>query len=112
MKILDSLEPQIFPEIVSDLMLLAREFKYNNVIGSLGPQQAVLSRQENIPDLLQELDREIRNSTFEADLRSIRESLSAIQGAISVIREVSDGKLEMILSELEKMAEKVKKPSK
>jgi hypothetical protein len=63
-------------------------------------------------DLLQELNRNVRSTTIEADLQSIRDSLGIIQRRISVIEDEFGEKLERIMSELEKMTLAVKRPSK
>jgi hypothetical protein len=67
MEILSGFEPQISPETVNDLMLLAREFGYDRLIASLAPQRDVPRRQENAHDLLQELVKDVRGSTFKVD---------------------------------------------
>jgi hypothetical protein len=95
----------IFPrETVDDLMLLAQEFGHNGLIASLVPQRDIPGHEENVYDLLQELNRDFRNPTIEADLQSIRNSLGIMQRRISVIEEEFGEKLERIMSELEKMA--------
>jgi hypothetical protein len=55
MEILNGSEPQFYPQIVDDLMLLAREFGHNDLIATFAPRQVMPSRQENVPDLLQQL---------------------------------------------------------
>jgi hypothetical protein len=65
-----------------------------------------------VRDLLQELDSFDRGLTLEADLRMMPNSLAVLQRDISTIREVLDSDLEKILSELEKMPEKMNRPSK
>jgi hypothetical protein len=65
-----------------------------------------------VHNLSQELNNDIRSATFEANLPSIRDSLTGTQRNISVMREAFDGDLKTILSEQEKMAEKVKQRSK
>jgi hypothetical protein len=94
-----------------DLMLLAREFGDNDLIANFAPRQVVPSRQENVRDLLQQLASFDTGVTLEADLRMMPESLTVLQRDISAIREVLDGNLERILSELQKMSEKVNQPS-
>jgi hypothetical protein len=112
MEVLDGSEAQCSPEIADDLMLLGRECGHNGLITSFASQKEVPGRQENAHDLLQELNKDIRGATFEAVLRSVRGSLTDIRSHISRIREVLDGDLRQIQSELEKMVEKVRQPSK
>jgi hypothetical protein len=100
---LDSSEAQFSPQIADDLISLAREFGHNGLISSFGLHQGVPSRQENVHDLLQELNKGIRGATFDADLRSIRGSLTDMRRDISVIKGAFDGDLRRIESELEKM---------
>jgi archaellum component FlaC len=82
------------------------------VLATFAPRQDVPSQRENVRDPLRELDRGDRGETFEADLPSIRDSLSVLQHHISAIKEALDGDFQKILSELEKIAEKVNQPSK
>jgi hypothetical protein len=112
MEILNGSEPQFSPQITDDLMLLAREFGYNDLIAPFAPRQVVPSRQENVRDLLQQLTSFDRGVTLEADLRMMPNSLPVLQRDILAIREVLDGNLERIRSELQKMPEKVNRPSK
>jgi hypothetical protein len=65
-------------------------------------------RHENVPDLLQELDRDVRSTTFDADLQSIRDLFTVMQRDISVIKKVSEGEFERILLEMAKIGAKVK----
>jgi hypothetical protein len=112
MEILDGIELHLAPGTVGDLILLEREFGYNGLIVSLARQRDVPRREENTRDLLQEVNKDIRGSTFKEDLRSLRDSFAMMQCDLSVITEPSNGKLERVLSELEKMAELVRRPSK
>jgi hypothetical protein len=112
MESLNGSEPQFSPQISDDLMLLAREFGHNGLLAIFALRQDVPSRRENVRDLLQELGRVDRGGTFEADLLLIRNSLAVREHNISAIREALDGDFERILSELEKMSEKVNRPSK
>jgi hypothetical protein len=108
MEINDASEPQFSPQVANDLMSLARWFGHNNLITSFTPQQDVPGRQENVPELLPELDRHSNGARFEGNLVSIRGSLTDLQRDISVTREAFGDDLKRILSELEKMTEKVK----
>jgi hypothetical protein len=112
MEILDGSEPHFSQQTVDDLILLAQEFGYNSLIASLVAQRDVPRHQEHVCDLLQELNRDFRSTTIEADFQSIRDSLSVMQRHISVIEEEFEEKLERIMSELEEMAELVKRSSK
>jgi hypothetical protein len=112
MEILDGAESHFSHETVDDLILLAQEFGHNGLISSLVPQRDVPRHEENVYDLLQELNRDFRSTTIDADLQSIRDSLSVMQHRISVMEEEFGEKLEKIISELEKMALTVKQPSK
>jgi hypothetical protein len=112
MEILNGSEPQFSLQIADDLMLLAREFGYNDLIATFAPQQDVPSRQANVRDLFQELDIFNRGATFKADLRMMPNSLAILQRDISVMREALESDFERILSELEKMPEKVNRPRK
>jgi hypothetical protein len=60
---------------------------------------------------LQELDRNPRGTTIEAEFRSIHDGFADMQRCISMIEEKCDDTLETILWELEKMTELVKQPS-
>jgi hypothetical protein len=108
MEILDGAEPHFSQETVDDLILLAQEFGYNGLIASLVPQRDVSRHEENAHDLLQELDRDFRSTTIEADLQPIRHSLGVMQRRISVMEDEFGEKLERIMSELEKMTLTVK----
>jgi hypothetical protein len=112
MEILDGSEPQFSQETVDDLILLAQESGHNGLIASLVPQRDVPRHEENVYDLLQELNRDFRSTTIDADLQSIRDSLGVMQSHISVMEEEFADKLERIMSELEKMTPTVKQPSK
>jgi hypothetical protein len=68
--------------------------------------------EENVQGLLQELNRNFRSTTIDADLQSIHESLGVMQRRISVMEEEFGEKFERIMSELEKMKLTVKQPSK
>jgi hypothetical protein len=65
-----------------------------------------------VHELSQEFNKDIRGTTFKADLRPIRDSLTDIQGDISGTREALDDDFKRILSEVKKMTEKVKLPVK
>jgi hypothetical protein len=92
--------------------LLAQEFGHNGLIACLVPQRYVPSHEENVHDLSQELNRDFRNTTIDADLQSIRDSLGVMQCPISVMEEEFGEKLERIMPEQEKMTLTVKQPSK
>jgi hypothetical protein len=87
MEIFDRSEPHFSRETVDDLILLAQEFRHNNLIASLVPQRDVPRHEENVHDLLQGLNRDFRSITIDADLQSICESLGVIQRHISVLEE-------------------------
>jgi hypothetical protein len=53
-----------------------------------------------------------RSTTLETDFQSNRDSFAAMERRISAIAESFDGKLERILSDLEKMTQLVKQPDK
>jgi hypothetical protein len=93
-------------------MLLAQEFGHNGLIASLVPQRDIPGHEENVYDLLQELNRDFRSTTIDADLQSIHDSLGVMQRRISVIEDEFGEKLERIMSELEEMTVTVKQPSK
>jgi hypothetical protein len=112
METLDGAEPHFSHETVDDLILLGQEFGHNGLIASLVPQRDVPRHEEDVHDLLQELNRYFRNTTIDADLQSIRDSLGVMQRRISVIEEEFGEKLEKIMPELEKMTLTVKQPSK
>jgi hypothetical protein len=112
MEILDGAESHFPQETIDDLMLLAQEFGHNGLIASLVPQRDVPKHEENVHDLLQELNRDFRSITIEADLQSIRDSLGVMQRHISVMEEEFGEKLERIMSELEMPTITVKRPSK
>jgi hypothetical protein len=99
-------------ETVDDLILLAQEFGHNDLIASLVRQRDVSRHEENVYDLLEQLNRDFRSTTIDADLQSIRDSLGVMQRHISVMEEEFGEKLERIMSELEKMTLMVKQPSK
>jgi hypothetical protein len=79
MEILDGAEPHFSQETIDDLILLAQELGQVNLIASLGPQRDVPRHEEFVQDLLQELNRDFRSTTLDADLRSIRDSLGIMQ---------------------------------
>jgi hypothetical protein len=103
---------QSSPKIAHYLTSLAREFGHNGLIASFSWQQGVPTRQENVHDLSQELNKDVRSATIEADLISICGSLTDLQGDILGTRETLAGDLEQIQLELEKMTEKVKQSRK
>jgi hypothetical protein len=76
-KILDGAEPHFSQETVDDLILLAQEFGHNGLIASVLPQRDIPKHEENVHDLLQEFDRDLRSTAIEADLQSIRDSLAS-----------------------------------
>jgi hypothetical protein len=78
----------------------------------LVPQRGVPRQEEDVYDLLQELNRDFRSTTIDADLQSIHDSLGIMQRRISVMQEQFGEKLERIMSELEKITLTVKQPSK
>jgi hypothetical protein len=92
--------------------LLAREFGYNDLIATFAARQVVPSHSENVRDLLQQFASFDTGVTLEADLRLMRDSLAIPQHDISVIREALESDYERILSELEKMTEKVNRLNK
>jgi hypothetical protein len=100
MEIVDGSEPHFSQETVDDLLLLAQEFGHNGLIASLVPQRDVPRHEENVHDLLQELNRDLRTTTIEVDLQSIRDSLGVMERRISVMEEKFGEKLERIMSEL------------
>jgi hypothetical protein len=102
MEILDGAEPHFSQEAVDDLIVLAQEFGHNGLIASLVPQRDIPKHEENVHDLLQELNRDFRSTTIDADLQSIRNSLGVMQRRISVMEEEFEEKLERIMPELEK----------
>jgi hypothetical protein len=112
MEILDGFEPHFPQETVDDPILLAHEFGLIGLIAFLVPHRDVPSHEENVHDLLQELNRDFRSTTIDADLQSIRDSLGVMQRRISVMEDEFGEKLERIMSELEKMTLTVKQPSK
>jgi hypothetical protein len=57
------------PEILDDLMLLAREFGYNGLITRLVPQRDFPRREENVHGRLQELNMGPRGTTIEAEFQ-------------------------------------------
>jgi hypothetical protein len=79
MEILDGSEPHFSQETVDDLILLAQEFGHNGLIASLVSQRDVPRHEENVHDLLQELNRDFRSTTIDADLQSIRSLLGVIR---------------------------------
>jgi hypothetical protein len=112
MEIPDGSEPHSSQETVDDRILLAKEFGHNGLIASLVPQRDVPKHEENVHDLLQELNRDFRSTTIDADLESIRDSLGVMRRRISVMEEEFGEKLERIMTELEEMTERVKQSSK
>jgi hypothetical protein len=73
--------------------LLAREFRYNGLIGSWVLQQDVSRREENIHHLFQEFDGEHRSTTIEADLQFNCDSFAVMQCHRSAIADGFDGSL-------------------
>jgi hypothetical protein len=112
MEILDGSEQHFWQKTVDDLIFLAQEFRHNSLIASLVPQRDLPRHEENGHELLQELNRDFRSTTIDADLHSIRDSLGVTQRRISMMEEEFGGKLERIMSELEMMTLTVKQPSK
>jgi hypothetical protein len=112
MEILNGSEPDFSQETVDGLILLAQVFGHNSLIASLVPQRDVPRHEEKVYDLLQELNKDFRSTTIDADLQSIRNSLGVMQRRISVMEEEFREKLERIMFELEKMTLTVKQPSK
>jgi hypothetical protein len=108
MEILDGSEPHFSRETIDDLILLAQEFGQNGLIASLVPQRDVPRHEENIHDLLQELSRDFRSTTIDADLQYICVSLGVMQRRISVMEEEFGEKLERIMSKREKMTLTIK----
>jgi hypothetical protein len=102
-EILDGAESHFSQETVDDLILMAQEFGHNSLITSLVPQRDVPRHEENVHDLLQELNRDFRSTTIDADLQPICKSLGIMQRRISVMEEEFGEKLERIMPELEKM---------
>jgi hypothetical protein len=62
-------------------------------------------------ELLQELERNPRSTTIEAEFQSIREGFADVQRRPSLIEGKPDDQFETILSELEKMTKLVEQPS-
>jgi hypothetical protein len=112
MEILDGLEPHFPLETLNDLILRAREFGHNILTASLAPQRDTLRPEENIHVFLQKFDRKNRSTTIETDFQSHCAWFAVMHCLISAIAEGFDGMLEIILSELEKIAQLVKRPSK
>jgi hypothetical protein len=111
-EILDGAEPHFSQEAVDDLMVLAQEFGHNSLIASLAPQRDLPRHKDNGHELLQEFDRDVRSTTIEANIQSIRNLVGFIQRHTWVIKEAFGEKLARIMSELEKMAGLVKQLSK
>jgi hypothetical protein len=86
------------PETVDDLMLLARDVRYNDMITRLIPQRNFPRREGHGHELLQELDRSPRGTTIKAELQSIRDGFADVQRRLSMIEEKVNRKLEIILS--------------
>jgi hypothetical protein len=91
---MEVLEAQSSQKIAHYLMSLAREFGHNGLIASFSSQQGVPTRQENVHNLSQELNKDVRSATIEAGLLSICGSLTDLQRDILVIREALGGDLE------------------
>jgi hypothetical protein len=108
MEILDGSKPHFSQETADNLILLAHEFGRNGLIASLAPQRDAPRHEENAHELLQELNRDFRSTTIDADLQSICDSLGVMQRRISVMEEEFREKLERIMSELEKMTLTIK----
>jgi hypothetical protein len=92
--------------------LLAQELGHNGLIANLVPQPDVPRHEENVYDSLQELNRDFRSTTIDANLQSIRDLLGVMQRRIPVIEEEFWEKLERIIPELGEMTERAKHPSK
>jgi hypothetical protein len=112
MEILDGAELHFSPETFDDLVLLAREFGHNNLITHLVPQRDFPRREGNVHELFQALDRSLRKTTIEAEFQSIRDGFADMQRRLSIIEEKFNAEFETILSELDKMTQLVKQPSK
>jgi hypothetical protein len=112
MEILDGSEPHFSQETIDDLIVLAQESGHNSLIACLVPQRDVPRHEENVHDLLQKLNRDFRNTTIDADLQSIRDSLDVMQRRISVMEEEFEQNFERTMSELEKMTLTIKHRSK
>jgi hypothetical protein len=67
---------------------------------------------ENIHPSLHKFDKENKSIIIETDFQSDRGSSAIMERHISVVVERFEGKLERILSELKKMTQLVKQPSK
>jgi hypothetical protein len=87
MEILDGAELYFSHETADYLTLLAQEFGHDGLIASLVPQRDVLRHEENVHDLLQELNRDFRSTTIEANFQYIRDLLGVMQR-----RHISDGR--------------------
>jgi hypothetical protein len=87
MEILHGAEPHFSQEALDDLILLAQEFGHNGLIASWVPQRDIPRHEENGYDLLQELNRDFKSTTIDADLQSIRDLLGVMQRRISVMEE-------------------------
>jgi hypothetical protein len=81
-EILDGAEPHFSRETVDDLVLLAQEFGHNGLITSLVPQRDVSRHEDNVYNSSQELNRDFRSTTIDADLQLIRDSLGIMQRRI------------------------------
>jgi hypothetical protein len=99
------------PETFDEMIIVGREFGYNSLITSLAPKRDVRGLDANIHDLLHELDRKHSITIIETNFQSNRDSFAVMQCRISAIADGFDGKLERIPSELGKMIELVKRPS-
>jgi hypothetical protein len=111
MEILGEAEPHLFPETFGDLILLAQGPGHISVIASWAQQQNVPRREENVHGLLQEVDSSLRGTIIDAECWFIRDGFATVQRRPSMAGENFEGKLETILSELEKMTELMKQPS-
>jgi FKBP-type peptidyl-prolyl cis-trans isomerase (trigger factor) len=65
----------------------------------------------NVHELLQEVDGSLGRVTVQAEFQFIRDAFATVPRRLSMIEEKFDGKLERILSKLEKMNELVKELS-
>jgi hypothetical protein len=105
------MERHFAPESFDDVMLCARKFGYNSLITGLAPQRDVPRREEKLRHLLQGLDRSLRGTTAKTEFRSICDAFATVQRRTSMIEGKSDGKLETIPPEPEKMTKLAQQPS-
>jgi hypothetical protein len=99
----------IFPR--KSLMLLSREFGSDVPIACFVPQRDGPGAEENIRNSFHEFNRVNISTSIKTDFPPNLDSTAVMQRHISAIAEGSDGELDRILSELEKMTQLIKQPS-